>query len=102
MKKLILISALLLAGSNLMAQGFLKKLKQKAEEAASKTIDNAIEGKARKNTQAGTTAQPSAKAESGPGAANTTLTSTTTYDFVPGAKVYFQTILPRMHWVSFP
>ncbi|WP_449437049.1 OmpA family protein [Pedobacter steynii] len=87
MKKLILISALLLAGSNLMAQGFLKKLKQKAEEAASKTIDNVIEGKAKKNTEASTTVQPAAKTESSPGTTNAAVTSTTAYDFVPGTKV---------------
>ncbi len=87
MKKLILISALLLAGSNLMAQGFLKKLKQKAEEAASKTIDNVIEGKAKKNTEASTTVQPAAKTESSPGTTNAAVNSTTAYDFVPGTKV---------------
>lgn len=88
MKKLILISAVLLAGSNLMAQGFLNKLKQKAEEAASKTIDKAIEGKAKKNTEASTTAEPAAKIESEPGSTTApALISTTTYDFVPGSKV---------------
>jgi outer membrane protein OmpA-like peptidoglycan-associated protein len=87
MKKLILISALLLAGSNLMAQGFLNKLKQKAEEAASKTIDKAIEGKTKKNTEASTTTQTAAKTDSGTGTANPALASTTTYDFVPGSKV---------------
>jgi len=87
MKKLILISALLLAGSNLMAQGFLNKLKQKAEDMASKTVDKALEGKGKRNTEASTTAQPAAKAESGTATANPSLTSTTTYDFVPGSKV---------------
>jgi len=87
MKKIILISALLLAGSNLMAQGFLNKLKQKAEDIASKTVDKALEGKGKKNTETNTTAQPAAKAESGTVTANPALTSTTTYDFVPGSKV---------------
>lgn len=87
MKKLILISALLLAGSNLMAQGFLKKLKQKAEDIASKTVDRAIEGKNNKNAVANSTAQQAAKTENGSGNPITALTSTTTYDFVPGSKV---------------
>lgn len=87
MKKLILISALLLAGSNLKAQGFFNKLKQKAEEMASKTVDKALEGKGKKNTEASSTAQSAAKTESGNGTANPALSSTTTYDFVPGSRV---------------
>lgn len=87
MKKLILISTLLLAGSNLMAQGFLNKLKKKAEDMASKTVDKALEGKDKKNTEASSSAQPVTKGESGTGTVNPALTSTTTYDFVPGSKV---------------
>lgn len=88
MKKLILISALLLAGNNLMAQGFLNKLKQKAEDMASKTVDKALEGKAKKNSEdksATNTNQPNT--EDGSGTTNPSLTSTTAYDFVPGSKV---------------
>lgn len=87
MKKLIFISALLLAGSNLMAQGFLNKLKQKAEDMASKTLDKAIEGKGKKNTEANNTSQSGIKTENSSGSKNTALTSTTVYDFVPGSKV---------------
>ena len=87
MKKLILISAILLVSSNLKAQGFLNKLKQKAEDIASKTVDKALEGKAKKNTEASSTAQPATKAESGTATANPAPSSTTTYDFVPGSKV---------------
>ncbi|ATP57159.1 hypothetical protein CPT03_12100 [Pedobacter ginsengisoli] len=87
MKKLIFISALLLAGSNLMAQGFLNKLKQKAEDMASKTLDKAIEGKDKKNTEANNTSQSGIKTENSSGSKNTALTSTTVYDFVPGSKV---------------
>lgn len=88
MKKLILISALLMAGSpRLMAQGFLKKLKQKAEDIASKTIDKAIDGKAKTNTETSATTQLGAKTEGSTGKTNPALTSTTTYDFVPGSKV---------------
>nr|WP_121273596.1 OmpA family protein [Pedobacter schmidteae] len=88
MKKLIFISALLLAGGNLMAQGFLNKLKQKAENIASKTIDKALEGKAKTNTDGNAAANTNqAKAENGTGTTTTALTSTTTYDFVPGSKV---------------
>ncbi|WP_214228248.1 OmpA family protein [Pedobacter sp. B4-66] len=87
MKKLIFISALLLAGSNLMAQGFLNKLKQKAEDMASKTIDKAIEGKAKKNTESTDNNQTAAKTENGTGSSTSALTATTTYDFVPGSKV---------------
>ena len=87
MKKLILISALLLAGSTLKAQGFLNKLKQKAEDMASQTVDKALEGKGKKNTEASSSAQPTTKAESGTGTTNPGLTSATVYDFVPGSKV---------------
>jgi len=87
MKKIIFISALLLAGSNLMAQGFLNKLKQKAEDMASKTIDKAIEGKAKKNTEGTGTNQTATRTENGTGSSTTALTATTTYDFVPGSKV---------------
>lgn len=87
MKKLILISALMVAGSNLMAQGFLNKLKQKAEEMTSKTIDKALEGKAKKNSETIPAAQPAAKTESSTGTANPAVISTSTYDFVPGSKV---------------
>jgi len=87
MKKIIFISALLLAGSNLMAQGFLNKLKRKAEEMASKTIDKTIEGKTKGNQQGSNTNQTTAKTENGSGTTDPGLTSTTTYDFVPGSKV---------------
>jgi OOP family OmpA-OmpF porin len=87
MKRIIFISALLLAGNNLMAQGFLNKLKQKAEDMASKTIDKAIEGKGKKNREANNTSQSGVKTENSSGSTNTALTSTTTYDFVPGSKV---------------
>lgn len=88
MKRLIFISALLLAGNNLMAQGFLNRLKQKAEDMASKTVDKALAGKGKKNTETGTAANNSqAATENGTVATNPTLTSTTTYDFVPGSKV---------------
>ncbi|WP_285009223.1 OmpA family protein [Pedobacter faecalis] len=87
MKKLILVSALLLAGTNSNAQSFLNKLKQKAEDIASKTVDKALEGKSSKTAEASKTGQPPAKAESGHTTTNPALTSTTTYDFVPGSKV---------------
>ncbi|MFA4868891.1 MAG: OmpA family protein [Pedobacter sp.] len=87
MKRIIFISALLLAGNNLMAQGFLNKLKQKAEDMASKTIDKAIEGKGKKNRESNNTGQSGVKTENSSGSTNTALTSTTTYDFVPGSKV---------------
>jgi OOP family OmpA-OmpF porin len=87
MKRIIFISALLLAGNNLMAQGFLNKLKQKAEDMASKTIDKAIDGKGKKNREATNTSQSGVKTENSSGSTNTALTSTTTYDFVPGSKV---------------
>lgn len=87
MKKLIFTLALLLAGSNLMAQGFLNKLKQKAEDMASKTIDKAMEGKAKKNAQGTNTNETAAKTENGSNTTNPALTSATVYDFVPGSKV---------------
>ncbi|WP_285056730.1 OmpA family protein [Pedobacter ginsengisoli] len=87
MKKLILISALLLAGNNLMAQGFLNKLKQKAEDMASKTVDKGLEGKAKKNTEATSTSREPIKPENASGTPTTSLASTTTYDFVPGSKI---------------
>ncbi|WP_316818195.1 OmpA family protein [Pedobacter nyackensis] len=91
MKKLIFMSAMLLAGSNLMAQGFLNKLKQKAENIATKTVENAIEGKTKKTTavssETGKTNDGSPNNENNTSSKKTSLSSTTSYDFVPGSKV---------------
>jgi OOP family OmpA-OmpF porin len=87
MKKLILITAIVLSGGNLMAQGFLNKLKQKAEAAASKTIDKAIDGKEKKNNENSSAPAPAAESESTPASTSPALASTTVYDFVPGSNV---------------
>ncbi len=85
------MSAMLLAGSNLMAQGFLNKLKQKAENIATKTVENAIEGKTKKTTavssETGKTNDGSPNNENNTSSKKTSLSSTTSYDFVPGSKV---------------
>lgn len=90
MKKLFITSIILLIGSNLMGQGFLNKLKKKAENIATKTVEKAIEGKGQKNTatsseSSGTNNAPDNNEEN-TGNQKVSLNSTTTYDFVPGSK----------------
>lgn len=91
MKKLIIMLAIVFSGNSLMAQGFFKKLKQKAEDVANRTVDKVLEGKtqaatssasepAKTNTTGTATDKTSANA-------NTPLSSSSSYDFVPGTKM---------------
>lgn len=90
MKRLALL-VILLTGGNAMAQGLFNKIKQKAEKIAGNTIENVIEGKIKKQNEqgsqaAGTTGSVEPQ-ETGSVRQQRGLSSTTTYDFVPGSKV---------------
>ncbi|MGE8377290.1 MAG: hypothetical protein ACN6PN_03040, partial [Sphingobacterium sp.] len=91
MKKIFFTSVMLLLGGSAIAQGFLNKLKQKAENMANKTLENVIDGKASKSKEA--SVQSTAPGEDSEHQENeavgkkTALSSTTTYDFIPGSKV---------------
>ncbi len=84
--------AIILTGSNVMAQGLFNKLKQKAEKIAGSAIENVIDGKVKKEEQS----QSSKGATKDPGISDqdasstvqkTGLNSTPVYDFVSGSKV---------------
>jgi len=91
MKKIFFTSVMLLLGGSAIAQGFLNKLKQKAENMANKTLENVIDGKASKSkeapVQSTASGEDSEHKENDPVGKKTTLSSTTTYDFIPGSKV---------------
>jgi len=91
MKGLFML-AIILTGSNVMAQGLFNKLKQKAEKIAGSAIENVIDGKVKKDEQPqsskGTTTNPSiSDQEASSTVQKTGLNSTTVYDFVSGSKV---------------
>lgn len=94
MKTLLIVSTLLFAGSNLMAQGFLNRLKQSAKEAVGraaeekvqKTISNAIEPRGNSNQ----TQVQAQTVDAAPGKERTLVKSNTVYDFVPGAKTLLE------------
>jgi Outer membrane protein and related peptidoglycan-associated (lipo)proteins len=91
MKKIFFTSVMLLLGGSAMAQGFLNKLKQKAENMATKTLENVIDGKANTAKEASvepnTSGGDNSHTENGSVGKKTALSSTTTYDFIPGSKV---------------
>jgi len=82
---------MLLLGGSVMAQGLFNKLKQKAEQVASNTLENVIEGKGRKqeSSAAGTARidKTDAKQDQETIVQQTALSSSSNYDFIPGSKL---------------
>lgn len=85
MKTLITIMAMLFATSNLMAQGFLNKIKQKVQDAANRTVEKVIDGKVenKKADEAQENQNPS-------NTERTSVSSTSNFDFIAGTKTLLE------------
>jgi OOP family OmpA-OmpF porin len=100
-KSVVLLSTLLisLALNNVMAQGFLNKVKQKVKDKVNQKVDNKMDGalnsadhsvSADNKTSSNPTANPSASASTN---SKATIASYKNYDFVPGDKIIFESQL---------